>query len=71
MKGLCFRLNFLDGNERAVFFAFPEGYDTVNQCIERMVFADPYVFARVVYRTALTNNDVARFGYFTAEKLYS
>lgn len=36
-----------------------------------MVFADPYVLARMMYRTSLTYDDVACFGYFTTEKLNS
>lgn len=71
INDLRFRFDFLDGNKRAVFFSFAECYDAIHQCVERMVFADPYVLARMMYRTSLTYDDVACFGYFTTEKLNS
>lgn len=70
-RRLRFRLNFLDGNKRAVFFSFAERYDAIYQCIQRMILADTYVFARMMYRTTLTDNDIACFSYFTTEKLDS
>jgi len=56
-----------DGDEGTVVFLLAEGYDTVYQCIQGVVFANAYVFTRMVYRTALTDQDVAGDAFFATE----
>ena len=36
-----------------------------------MVFANAYVFTRIVYGAALANQNIARFGNLTAEKFHA
>ena len=48
-----------------------ERHYAVDQRKERVVLADADIVARVVHRTALADEDVARFGNLTAEEFYS
>ena len=48
-----------------------ERHYAVDQRKERVVLAAADIVARVVHRTALADEDVARFGNLTAEELYS
>ena len=36
-----------------------------------MVFANAYVFTRIVYGAALANQNIARFGNLSSEKFYA
>ena len=48
-----------------------ERHHAVDQRKERVILADADIVARVVHRTALADEDVARFGNLTAEEFYS
>lgn len=50
---------------------FGEFHRTCRQSEQSMVFAHAYVFTRIVDRTSLTNDDVARLSVLTAEKFYA
>ncbi len=68
MLCFCFRLN---RNRASVQTAFLEGNHSVYQCVKRMIATHAYVLARVVYRTALTNDDVTGDARLTAIYLYA
>lgn len=54
--------------ERFSFCFFLETYGPVHQSEQRVVLTDPYVFARVVNRTALTHDDVPSLSHLTAKE---
>ena len=61
-----------EGSDADVGFTFAllaEGDRAVCQCEEGMVFTDTDVLTGIVYRAALTHDDVARFGELSAEEL--
>ena len=61
----------LNRHERTVLEAFLEDHLAVNQGKQGVVFAHPYVNARVVLGTALTHDDVARPGSLSTENFYA
>jgi len=67
------RLYFLgkDRYVRAVLNAFSESNNTIRQSKQRMVFANAYVGARVVGRTALTHDNVTGNDGLTTEDFYA
>lgn len=67
-RNLCLSYNFLDRNVRSVFFSSLESYDTIHQCVQRMISTDTYVLTRMMNCTSLAYKDVTSFRYFTTKK---
>lgn len=68
----CFRLCLFgrnDGDERTVVFLLAEGNNTVYQSEQGVVLTNTDVFARMVNRTTLTDQDVAGNAAFSTENL--
>ena len=53
------RLKRLNGNKRLASSFLFKLYDTVYLSMQRMVFACIHVIARIVFGSALSNNDVS------------
>jgi hypothetical protein len=66
-----FGLHFPDRDIRAVAFSSVESNDSAGQRIQRMVSAYTYIFTGMVGGASLADNDIARFGYLAAKKLYT
>ena len=60
-----------DGNIGPSFLLLLELDDTITQCIQRVIFAHADVLAGIVFRAALTDDDVASNGGLTTEKFHS
>lgn len=54
---LCFSLR-LNRYDTAVAVTSLEGYNTVRQCVERVVASHTDIFARIVNRTTLADDDI-------------
>ena len=63
---LCYRFN---RNRRTVQTALLEFYGAIHKRIERVVFSNADVLARIVFCAALTYDDVTSLGEFAAEEL--
>ena len=57
------------GNERAVFTAFVEFHNTVDESIQRMVSSHTDILAGVMSGTTLTDNNVAGDALLTTKNL--
>ncbi len=69
-KALCFCLR-LYGNRASVQASFLESHNAVYQCVKGVIATHAYILARIVYRTTLTNDDIAGNTCLTTENLYA
>lgn len=58
-------------NEFLFVLARGEFHLTFDECVDRMVFADPDVLTGMVLRSALTDNDIAGDDSFATEFFYT
>jgi len=57
--------------ENLIVFSLPEFNLTILQCEKGVVAADSYVQTRIMFRSPLAYNYIARFGHLTSEELDS
>lgn len=60
-----------DGNDGFVFTSSLEAYCAIDEREKRMVSSDAHVFSRIIFRSSLTNDDVAGFTCFSAENFHA
>ena len=56
---------------RSILLFFLESYYTIDQGIERVILSHSNILARIVYRAALANQNIAGLSKLSAEKFYA
>lgn len=61
----------IDTNEGLIAFSFFKFNQSIGQCEQSKIFSDAYIFAGMIFRSALANDDITGNSGLSAVDLYS